>query len=269
VQASARAFGSRVVMYDGTFNTNKESYPLNGAVVVNEQGCAVPICFGISSSQAAETMQRHLALMQERLFAGRQPPIIVDKGSSETAALRALHWSYYLCAFHFLQVWRKWLRSSESRIPAAAASAIMAALIKLAGAATVDEFKSQLDMMEHSFSQYPQIFQKLQADWLPEASRWVPCHQAPRVLPCCSCLAWHQRLSRACCLCVYLCMLLIVAWWPTVVWLCSRWHPRCMSMAHVCSCSVQIAAVWMLWMVVVSFGSSSQRPDLPLSPACL
>ncbi len=112
----AERHASHGVCLDGTFCTNLNNYPLYALLARDELGRGVPLLFCIASTEAAEPIEQMLQLAQHRLFGGTQPPIMVDKGSSETSALRALGWRHFLCYFHFLQVWKKWLKSSDSKV---------------------------------------------------------------------------------------------------------------------------------------------------------
>jgi hypothetical protein len=172
-QAMGSQLGGEVLFMDGTWNTNRYNYVLHAVLAPNELGCGVPIAFLITSSEAAEPLQRLLDRLRTKVLGGRKPPMMVDKGPAETAAMRALHWPYYLCLFHFLQIWRKWLRSKESCVSADVSKIIMARLVALAAAASAAEFVDMKQQLQNECTRLhvPQAWAKLEADWLKEPDK--------------------------------------------------------------------------------------------------
>jgi hypothetical protein len=165
--------GNEVLFMDGTWGTNKYNYVLYAVLAPNELGCGVPIAYLVTSWEAAAPIERLLRALRSQVFGGKMPPLMVDKGPSETGALRALQWPYFLCLFHFLQLWRKWLRSKESGVSADVSKVVMARLVALAAAVTSAEFedmKLQLQA-ECTLHKVPQVWAKLEADWLQDPGR--------------------------------------------------------------------------------------------------
>ena len=154
MQAFGAEFGKQQLYMDGTFSTNRYNYVLRTLGDKDVLGRFVPAGFCISSSEGAEPLQQLLEAFRLRVLGGHKPTVMVDKGSSETAALRGLGWPYVLCLFHYMQVRRcclaawlpgclaRWLAGSLARglaawLPGCLAVGVGASLLLAAAAAQV------------------------------------------------------------------------------------------------------------------------------------
>jgi hypothetical protein len=174
-QAMAKQFAHKGVALDATFSTNSANYPLVAMLGFDELNRGVPLLFCISSSEAAAPMIQMLEQARDKLFGGTKPPVICDKGSSETAALRHLGWEYFLCLFHYLKDFRAYLRSSDSGIDSSKHPAIMKLLGTLGRAETAHVFDAKLAELRAlcTVQHCTQLVQRLERNWVEEKHRWV------------------------------------------------------------------------------------------------
>ena len=134
-QSLLKRYGSELFLMDATYKTTKYSLPLFFVCVHTNVGYKVVAEF-ICENENADSIAEALRILKEWNDWWNPSYFMVD---FSTAEINATEMEFpktlvYICNFHRLQSWRRWLQSSKSGLSAPGQAAMLSLLRKVADA---------------------------------------------------------------------------------------------------------------------------------------
>eukprot|EP00611_Tribonema_gayanum_P026463 TRINITY_DN630_c0_g1_i7.p1 TRINITY_DN630_c0_g1~~TRINITY_DN630_c0_g1_i7.p1 ORF type:complete len:600 (-),score=121.78 TRINITY_DN630_c0_g1_i7:81-1880(-) len=170
------AFGAgddRMVLLDATGGTNKYGYQLYSLVVVDDFREGVPVAFMLTSSQAAKEVKLFMDKVQEKTTRTIRYAMI-DKSPTEMRALDDCSIQYFLCFFHVLQAWERFVRSADGGVrDQGMRKAILANIKKLAGIRDRANFVIEETAFKHRWAHHAAVVQYYNDNWACCAEHWA------------------------------------------------------------------------------------------------
>ncbi|XP_062621423.1 uncharacterized protein LOC134283018 [Saccostrea cucullata] len=167
-------FGNCLVI-DSTFNTTKFNIPLYELVVHTNTGYT-PIGIIITEDETEEQIAEGLSILKS-WNAGWSPSVsVTDCDIAQSNALSKVFpdCSQFLCKFHIIQAWKRWLSRGENKLTGEK-DAVLEHLKSIADSATKDDYHNNVqNLMDTNMWNENEHFQNyINNSWLSIAKKWV------------------------------------------------------------------------------------------------
>ncbi|GLC44026.1 hypothetical protein PLESTB_000221100 [Pleodorina starrii] len=169
-----RLYGNKVVLLDASHGLDIYNYPLVFLLVVDHQGCGIPVAFGVlSQPESREEVVSFLRAVEEATGV-KLERFLVDRASGEAAeALEGLQRVVvYWCVSRMQQVVEDKMR--ELSIPMEERDRILRSLDPLIYAGDKAAFdREETAFLERLAATQPAFVEVYKQDWQPHAERWA------------------------------------------------------------------------------------------------